>query len=325
MLVPETVTGRLGIKASNMRGFSARYMKRIFYFLSCALLTGFILPTPGASAQEFNCTVSTNFRNLTGNDFTFLDELGLNVREYINLRRWTDDAYEQNERIDCTMQIIFTEAITLTRFRVRLIVASRRPIYGTVQQSTVTQFNDDSWVFDYARGTPLIFEPDRFHPITSVLNYYAYVMLGYDYDTFSEFGGTIYFEQARRVAEIAQSTGSIGWAQMAGDRSRGELISQILDPRFREVRKAYWDYHYACLDRFVKDPDAARRIMLDVVNNLEVVASDVTRAYYLDQFFTSKYKEITSIFEGSSIASRAYDTLSRIDPAHLSDYSRMLQ
>lgn len=289
------------------------------------MLGGFAVFSAPSWGQEFNCTVSVNYRNLTGNDYTFLDELGQDVREYINKRRWTDDRFEEHERIDCSMQLIFTEAITLTRFRVRFILASRRPIYGTTQPTTVLQLNDENWLIEYARGTPLIFEPDRFQPITSVLNFYAYLMLGFDYDTFAEMGGTEHFQKARRIAELAQSSGSIGWAQTIGDTSRGELISQIMDPRYRDLRKAYWNYHFTSLDHFVRDPDAAREHMMDVIEIIETLSADAQRAYYLDQFFTAKYKEITAVFERSSLAGQAYDTLSRIDPSHLSEYSRMLQ
>ncbi|GMQ82379.1 MAG: DUF4835 family protein [Rhodothermia bacterium] len=278
-----------------------------------------------SQAQEFNCNVSVNYLNLTGNDFSFLSELGQRIKEYINDRRWTEDRFEDYERIDCNMQIVLTEAITLTRFSGRIVIASRRPVYGTAQQTTVAQFNDDSWIFDYPRGTPLIFDPDRYHPITAVINFYAYLMLGYDYDTFSEMGGTGQFEKARRVAELAESSGSIGWSALQGESSRGELIAQIMDPRFRELRKVYKDYHLLSLDQFVANPDKARRTMLDVVGRLEVLTQDVSRSFYLDAFFTAKYKELAAVFQGSSVANQAYDTLTRIDPSHLSDYSRIIQ
>lgn len=276
-------------------------------------------------AQEFNCNVSVNYVNLTGNDFSFLNELGERMGEYMNDRIWTDDVYEDFERIDCSMNVIITEAITLTRFRGRIVVVSRRPVYNTTQQTTVVQFNDENWVFDYPRGTPLIFEPDRYQSITSVLNFYAYIMLGYDYDTFSELGGTEYFEKARRVAELAQSSGAIGWDALQGETSRGTLIAQIMDPRFRDLRKAYKDYHLECLDIFVDDPEAARKTMLDVVGRLEGLAGDVTRSFYLDTFFTTKFKELAAVFVGSSVANQAYDTLTRIDPSHLSEYATIIQ
>ncbi len=292
--------------------------------ISFILLLGAAYCVP-ATAQEFNCSVSVNYNNLQGNDYTFMDELRENVREYINQRRWTDDTYEDFERIECNMQIMLTEAVTLTRFRARMVLASRRPIYSSAQQTTVVQFNDENWIFDYSRGTPLVYNTDRFNSITSVLDFYANVMLGYDYDSFSEMGGSTYFERARRIAEIAQSAGAVGWAQLSGDQSRGELIAQVLDPRFRDLRKVYYDYHLGALDLFVDDADRARREVLSIVERLEGLYTDVSRSYYLDQFFAAKYQELTAVFEGSSVASQAYDKLARIDPSHLSTYSSMLQ
>jgi len=275
-------------------------------------------------AQELNCSVSVNYRALTGTDFTFLDELQLRVSEYMNTQQWTQDRFEERERIDCSLQILFTEALTLTTFKARIVLATRRPIYGSAQRTTVSTLSDDAWQFEYSQGTPLIFEPDRYHPLTSVLNFYAYVMIGYDYDTFDDQGGQIHFEKARRISDIAQNIGAAGWGSLSGDQSRGELISQIMDPRFKVLRTAYFDYHYGCLDHFVNDADAARAVLLNIVQNLSSLREQVTRAYYLDQFFSAKFKEIASVFKGSPEATRAFDALSQMDPAHISDYSQMI-
>ncbi len=289
-----------------------------------ALLAALILATPAAS-QELNCSVTVNYSNLAGSDYTYLSELRERVTEYMNDRRWTDDLFEEMERIDCTMQIVMMEAISLTSFRARLIVASRRPIYGTAQQSTVVQFSDEEWRFEYPQGTPLTWEPDRYHPLTSMLNFYAFTLIGFDYDTFSEYGGTPHFEKARRVAELAQSSGALGWQSLGGDRSKGELISQILDQRYRDLRKTYYDYHYHGLDRFVTATDRARASILQNMQDLMPLYTGASRGYFLDQFFSTKYQELSAVFKGSSVASQAFDVLQEMDPSHLSDYTQMMQ
>ncbi len=276
-------------------------------------------------AQEFNCSVSVNYRNLTGSDYTYLDELRQRLTEYINLQRWTEDRFEEFERIECTMQIILLEAVSLTRFRARLIVATRRPIYGTTQQSTVLQLSDEDFVFDYAQGTPIVYDPERYHPLTSVLNFYALIALGFDYDTFSPEGGSQFFQRARRIADIAQSGGASGWSVIGGDRSRTDLITQIMDPRFKPLRKAYYDYHFGCLDHFVSNTDTAREVMLEIVEGLQSLAMNQSRSYYLDQFFATKYQEIAAVFQGSRLASQAFDALAQVDPAHMAEYNRMME
>ena len=261
---------------------------------------------------------------MSGSDYTFLDELEQRTVEYINMRRWTDDRFEEEERINCSMQIAFTEAITLTQFRARLVLSSTRPIYGSAQRTQVLTISDEDWQFEYSQGTPLIFQPDKYDPITSVLNYYAYMMLGFDYDTFDELGGQPHFEKARTIALTAQNTGAVGWSSLGGDQSRGELISNVMDPRFSVLRTAYFDYHYSCLDNFIENTDDARQVMLSIVRDLATLREDVTRAYYLDQFYSAKYKEIVGVFQGSQEASQAFDDLSKADPAHLSDYTSMI-
>jgi hypothetical protein len=303
--------------------FSSRSANRILaWVVAAAVVAGF--PSANSHAQEFNCTVAVNYSSLTGTDYSFLDDLRQRVFEYVNQRQWTEDRYRDFERIDCSIQIVMTEAISLTRFRARLVLASRRPIYGTGQQSTVLQLSDDAWVFDYAQGSPLIFEPDRYHSITSVLNFYAYIMLGFDYDSFSRMGGDPHFERARRISEIAQSSGAVGWSSMGGDVSRGQLISDIMNPRFRSLREGYFSYHFESLDHFIREPDRARTVLVDLLSNLASLREDVSRAYYLDQFFSAKYGEIAAMLKGSAQANQAFDALSKMDPAHISDYEAML-
>lgn len=283
-----------------------------------------LAPVQTSTAQEFRCSVSVNYASLTGTDYSFLDELRDRILEYMNRREWTDDRFLPDERIDCSIQVVATEATGLTNFRARLIVAMRRPIYGTAQQTTVLQLNDESWSFEYTRGTPLVFQPDRFHPITSVLDFYAFLMLGFDYDTFDLRGGQPYFQEARRIAQTAQGAGAAGWSSIGGNRTRGELIDQIVDSRYAPLREAYFHYHFGGLDSFLQDQEASRNTVLGVIEELATLRENVARSYYLDQFFSAKYQELAAIFKDSRQASQAFELLSVTDPPHVSDYSAMM-
>jgi len=283
------------------------------------LAVGVALP---AQAQELFCDVRVNYNNLQGSDFTFLDNLDEEMEEYLNRRAWTTDSYQEMERIDCTIQVIFTESITLTSFRARLIVASRRPIYGTSATTTVMQINDEDWQFEYSQGTPLVFDLERYNPLTSVINFYAYLILGYDYDTFGELGGNPHFERARRIAERAQS--APGWEDLGADRGRTTLIRQLLEPRYHTLRRAYYAYHYGGLDRFVIDTEQARQTVLDALAGIEELTDQTTRDYIMDLFFAAKNQELTSIFEESSLQNQAYTILSDIDPANLATYDKLV-
>lgn len=288
------------------------------------LLVSFVAIAP-ARAQEFNCRANVNYSQLQGNDFTFLGQLGDRITEYVDNTIWTQDHFQDVERIDCTIEITLDKAISLTSFSGRIIVAMRRPIYGTAQYTTVVQFTDPNLQFNYTQGTPLVYDLDHYDPLTSVINYYAYVMLGYDYDTFSAFGGTRYFEAARRIAERAQSIGAPGWLEIGSDQGRLNLVSQLLDARYKPLRQAYFDYHFGGLDHFLVETDVSRQRVYDVVETLRGLVRNVARSYSTDLFFSAKYAELTAIFKDSKVQNQAYAVLTEVDPAHMTEYNKLTQ
>lgn len=276
-------------------------------------------------SQELNCSVSLDFRSLSGAQYTFLNDLRNDIDAYINERAWTDDRYAEFEQIDCTVQITVEEALSLSSFRGRIVVASRRPIYGTSQSTTIVQFSDPNFQFNYSQGQPLTYNPEQYDPLTSVIDFYVMLILGYDYDTFEDLGGTPFFERARRISELAQAQNAAGWTDLGGERGRADLIRQLLDARFRSLRRAYFKYHFEGLDRFVRETDAARESVVNVLQEIEEMAEMMARQYAVDLFFNAKFQELGAIFEGSSIAPQAYDLLARLDPSHLSEYERLVR
>ncbi len=290
--------------------------------MSIAGVLALLLCAPQAAwAQAFDCDVTVNYAQLSGSDYSFLDQLEGRMEEYVNETRWTDDRFAPVERINCDIQLYFTEASSLTDFRARWVVASRRPIYGTAQSTPVVRFTDPDVAFTYTQGEPFTADLDTYDDLTSVLDFYVYLMLGYDYDTFSELGGTPHFEQARRIAELAISSGGTGWSQLGGT-GREELVQQLLNPRLRPLRLAYFNYHYGGLDHFVAETPAARETVMEVLRTLQALYENVSRQYALDLFFVTKYAEIEALFEGSPLGTQAYALLSRLDPAH--DYEGLL-
>jgi hypothetical protein len=277
-----------------------------------------------AHGQELDCTVSVDYSQLSGSDFSFLEDLEQGMEEYFNEHVWTDDRFQDIERIDCSFEVLLQEALSLTEFRARIVVATRRPIHGSTQSTPVIRLSDSQWRFRYARNTPLVHDLNTYNALTSVLDYYAYLILGYDYDTFSEKGGTPFFQQAREVAERARSAGGSGWSQLGGSPNRSELITQLLDPRFERLRTAYFTYHFGGLDRFVSETETARSNVIGVLSDLQTLYRDVSRTHALDMFFAAKYQELAALFEQAPSRTQAYGILSDIDPSHLSEYNRLV-
>lgn len=280
--------------------------------------------TPKVSvAQELNCSVNVDTRQLSGSDFQYLDELEIRIREYLNERSWTDDRVQPNERIDCSFEIFIDEAQGIGEFSSQLVVAARRPIYNTAQKTPTLRVRD-SWTFPYSRGATLVYEPDRFDPLTSVLDFYAYLILGYDYDTFSPLGGTPYFQEARQIVDLASSQNASGWRRLGDDQTRSALVSELLRSRLRPLREVIYEYHLNGLDRFVTDTEAARETMIEQVEVLQSLSQDITRSYAIDLFFAAKFEELAAAFRNSQLRSRAYNLLTSVDPAHSSTYSELV-
>ena len=281
-------------------------------------------PAPLA-AQELDCTVRIDNTAISGSEqFAHIPQLKPLIEEYLNNRAWTDDRFRREERIRCNIEITMLAGSSsgFDNFSAQLSVGAARPIYGTMQTTNVTQIADGNWRFAYEPNASLVYDPDRFHSLTSVLDFYAYLILGYDYDSFLPFGGTTLFESAREIVYLAPQ-GS-GWTA-GSDNTRGTLVTQLLDPRFSPLRQAYFDYHYRGLDHFVQDPTLAREAVLDALTAIQAVINDIGIQYAIDLFLATKNQEIVGIFEESSQASKAYGILLDIDPSRSSIYDRLVR
>tara|TARA_R100001143_G_C3360829_1_gene135451 strand:- start:10997 stop:11917 length:921 start_codon:yes stop_codon:yes gene_type:complete len=277
-------------------------------------------------AQEFNCSISVNDRQISATAYDYISELPDVLDNYINGRRWTNDNFEPHERINCTIQILLTSVDSNFNFNSEVVFTIRRPVYDTNQQSLSLILSDNNWRFNYPRGKSLIFDDLQFDDLASFIDFYAYIMLGFDYDSFSELGGTPYFNRAQSIFELGQNSGVAGWGRSIGaQRNRFGLITDIMNPGFEGLRRAYYRYHRLGLDQFTLDPEIARSHVLISLNTIRDTKRVSTSNYLFDIFFSTKYTEITAIFADADAETRleAYNILRDVDPAHTSEYEKL--
>ncbi len=279
---------------------------------------------PAVRAQELNCRVNVDYTQLERSDVNFLDQFAVEVQEYLNNRRWTNDRFEDVERIDCAMQIAFTDSPTQTSFRARLVVTSQRPIYGTRQSTSMLKVADEAWDFEYVQGQSLTSDPNRIDRLTSLLDYYAYLILGYDYDSFAPLGGTPFFEQALDIVTRAQAEAVNGWTSFGADRTRSQIAQELTDPRYLPVRQAYYAIHRLGVDAFIEDPEVARASVLASLESFEGVVDQAANPYVLDIFFDTKSSAIVGMLSRSSQSSKAYALLLTLDPTRSSVYGALV-
>lgn len=277
-------------------------------------------------AQEFNCTVTVNDRQISGSSHDHISELPELLSNYINGNRWTGDRFEEHERIACNIQIVITGADSNNNFTSEVVFSMRRPIYNTRRQSLTLVLSDNNWRFNYPRNKNLIFDDLIFDDLTSFIDFYAYIMLGFDYDSFSELGGTPHFNRAQSVFELGQNSGAQGWGRSIGaQRNRFGLITDLMNPAYEDLRKAFYRYHRLGLDQFTLNAELSRNQALSALRSIRENKRVTTNNYLFDIFFSTKYTEIVAMFIDGDTRTRteAFNVLRDVDPAHSSEYQKL--
>lgn len=286
-----------------------------------------IASVTGAGAQELNCTVTVITPQIQGTQTRIFETLENVMYEFMNNQRWTTDVYDVHERIECNLLLTITEGTpTSTQFKGNLQVQSFRPVYNTSLKSQVINLVDNDVEFSFLENSILRFTPDYFTDnLTSILAYYAYMMIGYDYDTYSLEGGTKYFQLAQQVVNNAQNAPQPGWKGFEGDRNRFWMVDNILHQTFKPFRKMLYDYHRLGLDVMYDKFEEGRQV---VVNSLEILRSVhqiKPLSYNMTVFFLAKNDEIINIFRKAQSAekSQVYQVAELLDPGNLSKYSQL--
>ena len=293
--------------------------------LTTAFLINF-LAAGNLSAQEFNCEVNVNDRQISGSSFEYVSELKGALEAYINNNRWTDDRYEEIERIRCQIQIVLTSADDQYNYSAEVFFSIRRPIYNTLQESSAIILSDSNWRFSYPRNKNLIRDDNQFDDLTSLIDFYLYVILGYDYDSFSELGGSGFFSRAQDVFEIAQNSNAPGWGRSIGaQRNRYGLINDLMSPTYSDLRRAIYRYHRHGLDLFTMDMDQSIEEVMDAIRMIRDNKRVASNNYLFDIFFDTKYNEIVALLSTADVQTRldAYNLLRDVDPSHTSAYERL--
>lgn len=296
-------------------------MRKFFIFFVFAMILPDVM-----MAQEFDCDVTINDRQISGSSYDYVSELENDLENYINGYRWTNDRYLDHERIRCNLQIVLTGVDDNFNYTAEIALTVRRPIYNTNQESLAILFSDNNWRFYYPQNKNLVHDQLQFDDLTSFVDFYVFIMLGFDYDSFSELGGTEYYGEAQSIFELGQNSGSQGWGRSIGaQRNRYGLISDITSPAYEGLRRAIYQYHRFGLDQFTMQPEEAREQMLSALEMIHENKQLTNNNYLFDIFFSSKYTEIVAIFRdaGAEMRTRAYNLLRDVDPAHTSEYEKL--
>jgi hypothetical protein len=298
------------------------------------LILFFVLFASEASllSQELNCkvTIVADAKlELSTVDQEVVAQLKQTMEDMMNNTQWTKDKFKVEERINCAIQLQLKDKSGSNGFAGSLQVQSSRPAYNSSYNTTLLNFLDENVAFTYSRNAILIYAPNQFRDnLTSILAFYAYFILGMDYDSFSLKGGTPYFNEAQQIVSLAQTSGGAGWkSNESNKRNRFWLVDNVLHQLFEPLRECNYLYHRKGVDKLYDDKIAARKQMFDALNKLNTVIQTRPNSINLINFAQAKRLELKEICADAETKEKMdiVNLMKKIDPSNATKYDEILQ
>jgi len=283
---------------------------RIFSLLIVLLLS------LNTMAQELNAVVVINAEQTNRADLQVFKTLERALTEFVNNTKWTDRRFKQQERIDCSFNIIITQQDG-NNFRASVQVGASRPVYGSNYDTPTFNFNDRQFDFEYTEFQPLIFNPNTFDSnLVSVMTFYIYTIIGMDANTFKLNDGDKYFQEAKQIVTTAQPNGQTGWSPQDGQQSRYRLNDDLLSPNFREFAGIMYSYHRTGLDLMIDNKKRSKEALSTTLSQFKSLYQKRPNNFLTRVFFDTKAEEIASIFSsGPSVnITTLVETLNQVAP-----------
>ncbi len=287
-----------------------------------------------AQAQEIQArlTVMTN-KISTQVDKKIFQTLQTALINFLNNRRWTGDAFQPAEKIQCNFLLSLEEDLGSNVYRGKLTVQAARPVYNTSYDSPIINFIDNNVVFRYQEFQPIEFNENRVQGsdpvaanLTAILAYYVYMILGLDYDSFSLRSGDVFFQKGWNIVNNAPESGDIaGWKSFESQRNRYWLAENMNNNRFALMHDVLFAYYRSGMDIFYENEDEGRNGIMNGLNFLNTINSENPNSMILQFFFQGKSTELVKVFSRANAEQkgRARDILTRLDITNSSAYKEL--
>ena len=271
-----------------------------------------------AQSSELNARVTINSDRIQGTYTQIFATLQTALNEFINNKKWTNASFAINERIDCTFTIILSE-MTDNSFKGEIQVQARRPVYNSTYVTTLFNFRDTQFDFEYTEFEPLEYTENILNGnLTATIVFYIYTILGLDFDSFSPKGGSPFFQQAQQIVTLAQAQmGWTGWRAFDNDRNRHALITALTENNGDIFRQFWYDYHLRGLDQMAANADRGRTNIIAALPELTKLKSARPNSILLQLFADAKLDELIAIYSKATTQEKqeGFRNLSNLYPA----------
>lgn len=290
------------------------------YYLSL-ILSFFILS--GTQAQDLNARVQILTPKIQNTNKRAIEALEVSITDFLNNRKWSNDQIKPNEKIDCSFVLNIKEWDGSSTFKAEAQIISTRPVFNSTYNSTSLSMSDKNFDFSFSEGQPFDYSDQNYiGNLTSLLAFYAYVIVGLDYDSFSKMGGSPYYTKAQTALNNAQTSGYAGWQAHENLKNRYWLIENLLSKNFHPLREFIYSYHREGLDSMADNISQGRKAILNVMPKLNELDRQKQGAIFSQTFFTAKADEIANIFSNADPTDKmkVYNIMADIDPSNIRKY-----
>ena len=295
----------------------------------------FFITAASAYAQELEGRVTVNAQQVGGSvDRSTFTTLQDQLTNFVTHRKWTTDVFQSQERIRCNF-LLNIQSVEENVYKATIAIQAARPVYNSSYQSALINCQDADVTFKYVRFQQLEFNENRVQGtdplaanLTAVFAYYIYIILGFDYDSFSPKGGEQFFQKAQNVVNNAPESKEIsGWKSFDGVRNRYWLTENIMNSRYNDFHDIIYSYYREGLDNMYEDNQTARSNILDALSSLQDFNQQNPNTMIAQFFVQGKSQEYIGIFKKGSPQERsqASQILSSIDVSNAGSYKQELK
>ncbi len=280
-------------------------------------------------SQELKCNIQIYSQQIQTSNKHVFESMQKDLYEFMNNRKWTDNVYSYDEKIECTILINLTEQVSADQYKGTMQIQSIRPIYNTNYNSVMLNLKDNDIQFNYQEFQSLDFNENTFTSnLVSLLAYYAYVIIGFDYDSYSLMGGTPYFQKAEKIVQNAQNAQEKGWKSYESQKNRYWLIENLLNSKYAPVREFNYKYHRLGLDVMSEKQADGRAQIADALQLVQKVYRDKPSPFMMlmQILFDAKSDEFVQVFSESfpDEKARVVNLLKEVDPTNSNKYQKIL-
>lgn len=307
-------------------------MHKIFLFCACIFVACTTL-----RAQELQAKVIVNAQQIpnTNVDKTVFTTLQNQLTTFINNRKWTSDVFQPQEKIRCNFILTLSSVDADNVYQGTLAIQAARPVYNASYQSALINYQDGNVQFKYVQFQQIDFNESRVQGtdalaanLPAIFAYYVYMILGFDYDSFSPKGGDVYFSKAQNIVTNAPESKVIsGWKSFDGQRNRYWLAENMMNSKYNDIHDIIYGYYRDGLDQMYSDEENARSNVLDALSSLQDFNQTNPNTMIAQFLVQGKSQEYVGVFKNANQQSRAQasQVLASIDVSNAAAYKELMK